>query len=86
MNLNVITIITAIVVLITCHMYISYGRRLDRMPPLLSDSRKEIELHLQGGNNPCIMVKFRIKGYHSVFLIDTGFAGAPVLNTSLLCH
>lgn len=84
MNNNMIIIVTALIVLLICHLYVSYGRRLDRIPPIVTGSENRVRLHLQGGNNPCLLVKFKVKGYHSVFLIDTGFAGAPVLNSSLL--
>jgi hypothetical protein len=41
-------------------------------------------MQLTEGQNPVIAVPFRIHTNESVFILDTGYAGAPVLNARLL--
>ena len=38
----------------------------------------------RGGANACLLVPFRLGAYESSFVLDTGYAGAPVLNARLL--
>jgi len=38
----------------------------------------------RGGANACLLVPFRLGAYKSSFVLDTGYAGAPVLNARLL--
>ena len=52
-------------------------------PPLIS-SKNIVSLSISGHVNPSIIVPFKIGSYKSVFMLDTGYAGAPVLNTKIL--
>jgi len=44
----------------------------------------DVELRVVVRANPCLVAPFRIGSYESIFVIDTGYAGAPVLNARLL--
>tara|TARA_B100000787_G_scaffold112077_1_gene83451 strand:+ start:4046 stop:5104 length:1059 start_codon:yes stop_codon:yes gene_type:complete len=51
--------------------------------PLLK-SRNVVVLTISGKINPSIIIPFTIGNYKSLFMLDTGYAGAPVLNTKIL--
>lgn len=50
----------------------------------LINSKNIVSLSITGRINPSIIIPFKIGTYKSVFMLDTGYAGAPVLNTKIL--
>ena len=85
-GLQILFIIICITLIVHIFIFKNYGRRWHKSLPIHTDIAKKIAVKIVGESNPCLIVQFKIGNYHSVFLIDTGFAGAPVLNSSLLTH
>jgi len=53
-------------------------------PPPLLGTGCVARVQSRGGANGCLLVPFRLGAYESSFVLDTGYAGAPVLNARLL--
>lgn len=51
--------------------------------PILK-GKNVVALTISGKINPSIIIPFTIGKYTSLFMLDTGYAGAPVLNTKIL--
>lgn len=52
--------------------------------PRIWTGNNVIKIQISGKVNPSIAIPFRVGNYQSVFILDTGYAGAPVLNTKIL--
>lgn len=74
-------VVVAIVAVALLRARETCGRSL---PLQLTRGAYEVEMRLTDGANPTLLLPFRIGTYESLFLLDTGYAGAPVLNTQML--
>lgn len=84
-----VLIVSLLVVLAAVHLAATFHRASGRsIRPLrllpTPGGAVRLQMKLTSGHSPVLALPFRIHGYESVFILDTGYAGAPVLNARLL--
>lgn len=82
-RLSTAAALVVLVAVVVCALLTAQSSRFFRVPFWRSEQCEAV-VHLAGHVNPCIAVPFRVGAYESLFVLDTGYAGAPVLNARML--
>ena len=81
-NVHVCILMVLIIVVTLYVLSCIHTSKVIEYPPIIGGHT--IKIQISGNVNPSISIPFKIGKYESVFILDTGYAGAPVLNTKIL--